>query len=55
MFGICFTKSILMKKEILDKKSKEKNLIQPRIKHKKFLEKLGFVQMVFDFYTSPIV
>jgi hypothetical protein len=23
-------------------------------KQRRFLEKLGFVQMVFDFYTSPV-
>ena len=36
-------------------KTKEEKMIEKEERQRRLLEKLGFVQMVFDFYTSPVV
>jgi hypothetical protein len=35
-------------------KEKAKRVVAQEKKQKKVLAKLGFVQMVFDFYTTPL-
>jgi hypothetical protein len=35
--------------------TKEEKMIEKEERQRRLLEKLGFVQMVFDFYTSPVV
>lgn len=35
-------------------KTKEEKFIAQEEKQQKFLAKLGFVQLVFDFYRSPV-
>jgi len=35
-------------------KKKEKKIIYFEEKQKRLLERLGFVQLVFDFYTRPV-
>jgi hypothetical protein len=36
-------------------KIKEKKIIYFEEKQKKLLERLGFAQLVFDFYTAPVL
>jgi hypothetical protein len=46
-----------MAKKIVAKikeKTKQEKIIEKEMKQMRFLEKLGFVQTVFDFYTSPV-
>jgi hypothetical protein len=40
------------KKKLL--KTKQEKFVEQEDKQRKFLAKLGFVQLVFDFYTSPV-
>jgi hypothetical protein len=35
-------------------KSKKENIADKEKKQKSLLEKLGFAQMMFDFYASPV-
>jgi len=37
------------------KEKKEKKIFNPEERQKKLLEKLGLVQMVFDFYSAPVM
>jgi hypothetical protein len=37
------------------KKTKEQKIVEKQERQRKLLGKLGFVQMVFDFYTAPVV
>jgi hypothetical protein len=36
------------------RKTKMEKIIEKEVKERTFLEKLGFVQMVFDFYAAPV-
>jgi hypothetical protein len=36
------------------KKTKEELCVEREEKQRLFLEKLGFMQMMFDFYTAPV-
>jgi hypothetical protein len=36
------------------RKTKLEKMIEKEEKERTFLEKLGFVQMVFDFYAAPV-
>jgi len=35
-------------------KTKEERFLEKKEKERKFLERLGFAQMMFEFYTSPV-
>ena len=36
-------------------KAKRKKAVEKEERERTFLEKLGLVQMMFDFYTSPVM
>jgi hypothetical protein len=36
-------------------KNKDKKIIYPEEKQNRLLERLGFVQLMFDFYTAPVI
>jgi hypothetical protein len=38
-----------------DKKTKEEKMIEKEERQRRLLEKLGLVQMMFDFYTAPVL
>jgi hypothetical protein len=37
-----------------DKKTKEEKMIEKEERQRRLLEKLGLVQLMFDFYTAPV-
>jgi hypothetical protein len=38
----------------IKEKTKQEKIIEKEERQLRFLEKLGFVQMVFDFYKAPV-
>jgi hypothetical protein len=38
----------------IKQKTKEEKIIEKQTRQMRILEKLGFVQMVFDFYKAPV-
>ncbi len=36
-------------------KNKRQTVVEKEEQQRKLLERLGFVQMMFDFYTAPVV
>ena len=36
------------------RQSKQEKALEQEERQRKFLEKLGFAQMMFDFYTAPV-
>jgi hypothetical protein len=37
-----------------NKKTKEEKMIEKEERQRRLLEKLGLVQLMFDFYTAPV-
>jgi hypothetical protein len=40
--------------KLMGRKSKEEKLIEKPERYRRLLEKLGFAQLMFDFYTAPV-
>jgi hypothetical protein len=43
-----------MARKNIEKKGKEEKFVEQQERQRTLLEKLGFAQMVFDFYSAPV-
>jgi hypothetical protein len=46
--------NILMGKKSRETKSKEEKIVDKEKRQRRLLERLGFAQMMFDFYRAPV-
>ena len=44
----------MRKSKYTEKKSKEEKIVEKEVRQRTLLEKLGFAQMMFDFYMAPV-
>ena len=45
---------MFMARKNTNKKSKEEKFVEKQERARRILEKLGFAQMMFDFYMAPV-